>query len=59
MPPAVGTHSRPKPSSQHWLTKSLMNAGSVFAVYLMKESPSYRTSPPPNVLIQAYPLLSK
>ena len=59
MPPAHGTHNRPKLSSQHWSTKSLTNSGSVFSVNRMKESPSYRTSPPPKVLIQAYPLLSK
>ena len=53
MPPAHGTHSRPKLSSQHWSTKSLTNSGSVFSVNRMNESPSYRTSPPPNVLIQA------
>ena len=57
--PAQGTHSLPYSSSLHRLTKSLANAGSVFVEKRMKESPSYRTSPPPKVLIQAKPLLSK
>ena len=59
IPPAQGIHSLPNPSSQHRLTKSLMNSGSIFCENRMKESPSYRTSPPPKVLIQAYPMLSK
>ena len=59
IPPAPGTHSLPKRSSWQWLTMSPMKPGISFCENLMKESPSYLTSPPPKVPIQAYPLLSK
>ena len=58
-PPAPGTHSLPNRSSRHWLTMSPTDIEPFLSENLMKESPSNRTSPPPKVLIHAYPMLSK